>query len=266
MIIFAVSKEKVANKIIGYDIPVCMFGEILCFMHIIGCTITENCNRRILVTAVLVITVIIFYMIIVLRCFLRKKQMKEIENYVNNKLNIGNEEIIDFLKQQEEYYKEQIILINCELQRAYENIDTNKYKECVGNVIEDRKNKAKNKRIGISADFIIKEKSEIDIKDMMSILSNLMDNAIEGSENNSEEKRIISLWGEMDNNILRLEISNPYEKKLNLCNGEIITTKSDKKKHGLGLKIIKEIAEKYNLIMNISIDENIFKVSLESKN
>lgn len=96
--------------------------------------------------------------------------------------------------------------------------------------------------------------------DLTVILGNLIDNALEAvalvPENRFIDFRMNCLKG-----MLIIRVSNPYIKAINRENGKIITSKSDKKNHGMGLRNVNEALEKYNGTTEIETDENIFKIT-----
>lgn len=77
--------------------------------------------------------------------------------------------------------------------------------------------------------------------DLLSLLSNLFDNAIEASQKAETKEIVYKIECNEYNFIVR--VKNTFEES-SFNNFE--TTKSDKNKHGLGLNIIKEIVEKYH--------------------
>ena len=116
------------------------------------------------------------------------------------------------------------------------------------------------KKYGINIEFkidssILLKMEEIDICD---IFSNILDNSIETAKN--EENRNISLYLYKKTNYIIIKCENFYSNIEINQQGKFKTTKKDKNKHGHGLKIIQEIANKYNGEVNIKTDNNIFKI------
>lgn len=77
--------------------------------------------------------------------------------------------------------------------------------------------------------------------DLLSLLSNLFDNAIEASQKADIKEIVYNIECNEYNFIVR--VKNTYEES---CFNNFETTKNDKNKHGLGLNIIKEIVDKYH--------------------
>ena len=86
---------------------------------------------------------------------------------------------------------------------------------------------------------------EISDTDYCSLLGNMLDNAIEASQNNKESPEII-LEMVSTNTQLRIRVKNKIQKSILNTNPYLRTTKSVPKKHGYGISILKEIASRYD--------------------
>ena len=56
-----------------------------------------------------------------------------------------------------------------------------------------------------------------------------------------------------------MRIENSYL-NVNLVQGNFLTTKKDKKGHGLGLESVKEVVSKYDGVLQITCDNGVFIV------
>ena len=65
-----------------------------------------------------------------------------------------------------------------------------------------------------------------------------------------------------DRTAVLIRMSNLYDKILYGSNGEIITRKKDKKKHGLGLQTIKEIVNKHHGRLEIKTENRMFTITV----
>lgn len=101
---------------------------------------------------------------------------------------------------------------------------------------------------------------KINFFDLNIILGNLMDNAIEGTLN--AEKKIIMLSMELDRKVLYINIKNSYDQVVRIKDNKLMTRKSDKISHGIGLENIRIIVNKYNGQLDINYDENVFEVDI----
>lgn len=112
--------------------------------------------------------------------------------------------------------------------------------------------------------FRVNDLSEINVSDsdIVILLSNLLNNAIEASEE-CKEKRIIKVKMVYEDRTLILSVINSFTHILNINDGILSTTKKiDHEDHGIGLKNVIEIIEKYKGSYAINIDENEFEFSI----
>ena len=95
--------------------------------------------------------------------------------------------------------------------------------------------------------------------DIISIFSNLLNNAIEGSET-SEKKLIYVNIYKMNNNFVIIKIENSCDKQPIEENGFYKTTKISQGEHGIGLKSVVNALKQYNgdLRMEYDSGEKIF--------
>lgn len=96
--------------------------------------------------------------------------------------------------------------------------------------------------------------------DINTILGNLLENAIEAAAQTEEQKLEVSVG--YDKGILTIQIENSCQGELQKQNGSYITTKRDKKNHGIGLKSVKRIIDKYRGEMVIQEQEGSFLVKI----
>lgn len=81
--------------------------------------------------------------------------------------------------------------------------------------------------------------------DLSSIISNILDNAVEANLRMSESERYLSLKVFCYKNYLSVIVKNPYKHTLIKSKEFLLTDKQDKIHHGYGLKSIKSSVEKY---------------------
>lgn len=93
--------------------------------------------------------------------------------------------------------------------------------------------------------------------DLSILLSNLIDNAVEACNKNKISSR---LRVDIHNNgsYLCIKIRNTYDKEVHGEKLSLKTTKADKSSHGLGLRSVKDIVEKYSGSMNLYLKDNEF--------
>ena len=107
----------------------------------------------------------------------------------------------------------------------------------------------------------IPEDIDIDTFDMVIVIGNLMDNAIEALERT--EEKIFRLEMRYDKGIIYIITENSYNGEI-IKNGDtFVSTKTNEKgTHGIGLSNIKRIVSEHNGEIDIETDNNIFTVSI----
>lgn len=95
------------------------------------------------------------------------------------------------------------------------------------------------------------------------IIGNALDNAIEACKNTVLKDPLIKIFMKYVNNNLYINILNPFKGTITIDkNGRMVTSKQDKKSHGLGLKSIHSAVEKYNGIVEIENNNGFFKLNI----
>ena len=103
----------------------------------------------------------------------------------------------------------------------------------------------------------------MEVKDICNIFGNALDNAIESVLHISDkEKRLIHVTVSQLNNFVMIRIENYYENILKSDGENYLTTKSDTKSHGYGIKSIKYTADKYDGAVYINSDNNWFDLKI----
>lgn len=148
------------------------------------------------------------------------------------------------------------------------------YKFSTGNavtdvIINDKYCRAVNAGIICSVKFEYRETDTVSAFDLGIILNNLLDNAIEACEKLEEEKRHISLTLKRKRHFLLIEVENSFDGKLEWRDGESFpaTTKRDGRpgilpEHGIGLKNVRDVAERYLGSMDVKAEGEVFRVTV----
>lgn len=101
---------------------------------------------------------------------------------------------------------------------------------------------------------------KISDEDIVVILSNLLNNAIEACE--KCDKRVVKLkFVKEDGNIV-LSVKNTYQGSIAYEDGEIVTTKEEREEHGIGIKNIVDTIHKYDGTYTIRTKEQEFYFSI----
>ena len=103
----------------------------------------------------------------------------------------------------------------------------------------------------------------MDSMDICSIFGNALDNAIESAIKVEEkEKRLIHLTVSKVKSFIMIRIRNYYAGGVNYHEGDLVTTKKDKRFHGYGIKSIKHTATRYDGVVSINTENNWFELKI----
>lgn len=118
--------------------------------------------------------------------------------------------------------------------------------------------------IDFQADFIFPSNMNIDAFDLSIIINNALDNALEACKRQKEGKRTIELNAYQRENMFFIIIKNSFDGTLtrNKIDGRLMTTKTDSKNHGLGLRNIQVCAEKYYGKAETTVKEKEFELAV----
>lgn len=179
--------------------------------------------------------------------------LKNNHNRIQELRRLANEE---FMKVNKEEWKK----IDQEKIHAFvEDMQLTQINYCENKVIDallhNKITLAKSKHIQVHTQVIAPDHLKIKLLDLISLFSNLLDNAIEASEKSADPYLRIDCYPNKNYFVLKVVNSKRKEETVHLSNP--ISTKKDAKNHGLGLHIIKNIVEKYDGDMQI-YDEGHF--------
>lgn len=134
----------------------------------------------------------------------------------------------------------------------------------VDSLIKMKTEYAASKGIGIETKLYIPSDMNYDSLDLMILLGNLLDNAIEACERmkiETETKIVLKIGYKMTHLIIHIE--NPYngrDKQSGNSEESVMpqTIKENKKIHGIGMKNIKKVVEKYHGIIKWRSEQGMF--------
>ena len=131
----------------------------------------------------------------------------------------------------------------------------------IDSIINYKFQNAEKEHIKINTQIAVPSDIKIEIVDIITILGNLLDNAIEAVLL-LKDNRFITLKLVYSQERLIIRVSNSFDGIVKSMNGSIITTKADTANHGFGLGNVQKIAERYNGILKTDSSGNVFTVDV----
>lgn len=236
-----------------------LFFELTCYYKEFG--VSASWYRTMYIVSVVGILLCLFYMLfrIAAMAFRQNQILSDLQRQKEyfDQRSADDEELRRFRHD----YKNHMIVISA-LLAGGRTEEAAKYTESLG---ESVRNEAKKIRTGNpAADVLLNHKSaaaaENNIElhytgfiptncfedvDLCAVLSNLIDNAMEATEQCNSD-RIIKIEADLVREHFLLTVSNPYVSLKKDRNGNLKTTKADPLNHGIGMKNVARIADKYH--------------------
>ncbi len=182
-------------------------------------------------------------------------EMRKIHHDFNNHIqcmtiliqNQKNEDLIDYI---------------FALKEGYERIPTiiRTGNEIVDAVLNQKKVQAEQNHIDFQVKAVVSPDMKINSTDLSALLFNSLDNAIEANlKIANKDQRMIKINIAPKKGYLYIDVTNSMVTSKNFT---FQTSKSDKKTHGLGLKIMKNITKKYNGDIHHKIEDDVVILSI----
>ena len=131
----------------------------------------------------------------------------------------------------------------------------------IDSIINFKLKSAKEDEIGVSLDLFVPAVIDIETSDIVIILGNLLDNALDAVDKVVDKFINIHISYQIGNLLIRVENTFNGAVKVDKKRGELVTSK-DGNGHGYGLKNIHKSAEKYNRLVEVTYDDDLFVVEV----
>lgn len=131
----------------------------------------------------------------------------------------------------------------------------------VDGIINYKLAEAETNKIKVSYDIVLPETIKVQEDDMIVVLGNLLDNAIEAAKNMENERRL-ALRMEYDKGCVFLCVRNTYCHEIEEREGKFVTSKRDKELHGIGLQSVDSVIRRYGGMKEVSYNEKEFCVDI----
>lgn len=118
--------------------------------------------------------------------------------------------------------------------------------------------------VEVSTELQIPQNFKMEEKDISIILGNILDNAVDALKFDSTigEEKILEVVMKASEGKLFIKVCNSYSGKIKKNGYDFITTKKERRAHGIGLKNVQRIVSDYHGHMEIDYDGNLFSIML----
>ncbi|WP_438573789.1 GHKL domain-containing protein [Clostridium sp.] len=181
-----------------------------------------------------------------------QERVKTLYHDINN--HITN---INALQNNNEEVNKYINSINEEINR-FENINDSG-NILLNTILYEKNEQCKKYNINFTYDINFSKCDFMEMIDVTSIFSNLLDNGIEACNKiDDKEKRYINIRGTIVKKYFVVKCENSKINNINIKNNKLLTDKKDKYLHGIGIQSIKSSIKKYNGDLEINIEDDKF--------
>lgn len=196
---------------------------------------------------------------------MEEKQYQKTLRYLHETSNARHDfrqhiHVIEEYLQAAEYdkLKEYIAPISESVNRSHNVICKNQALDAIANHYDEA---AKSQEVTIYWNIKVGETLPIKESDMCAVMGNLIENAVKAATSLTGDDRLVNVRvGILQEETLVIAIDNPYRGTLTLDkNGFPIT---DKPNHGIGLRSVRNIVDRYKGSMEIETHNGIFNVSI----
>ena len=131
--------------------------------------------------------------------------------------------------------------------------------EAVDYLINSKIALAASQNIQVGTNIEFPRRTNIQSVDLVAILGNLLDNALEAIENEEDRFRFVNLTIRRINDMLVIKVENGCSAAPTEMNGSLQTSKADKTLHGWGLQSVRAAAERYDGTIETEYSDQIFR-------
>jgi len=141
---------------------------------------------------------------------------------------------------------------------AFNSIYSDSGNTAFDSIINYKLRNAKEKGITLEVDIAVPAKVGIEVIDVVTIIGNLLDNAINAVEKASDKRIVLKI--DFNKGRLIINTENTFNGEVDYEDGEVVSKKG--KGHGYGLKNIRKSADKYNGYLEIDYNDKWFFVDV----
>lgn len=132
--------------------------------------------------------------------------------------------------------------------------------ELLNYILNEKLSAAQQKRVHVKAEIKNLKFKKLTGVDFSALVGNILDNALNGAENSREKQMHITV--KKKRGYETVKVSNSIDCSVLQNNPTLETTKENRKVHGFGMAQVKSITEKYDGILDIWEENNMFHIQI----
>ena len=258
---FKLSGEISKKDFVYVCIPVCTNIVILMTVYCYAIDLSTNnkINNYIIVLISSLLMISSVFLIAIIYKILKDNKLKLEHTLIMEKISL---ECTYYMQVESNHEKEYVGNINLELNSMNNSFNTGN--KIVDIILSDKKSICIKNNINFECFLDLSKLDFVDMNDICIIFSNAIDNAIQACQKikTNSLKKFISIKVTYVNSFCVINIENSKINKILSKKGNIITDKKDKFHHGLGIKNIKNIVNKYDGEVSIKFDDEKFLLTI----
>lgn len=254
----------------GRELIISLSMALLCIMYVIAMAMYEIKSMHTIVVLYIVFAILlmlVFFVFYINKSIYEKEEL-EMKHYVYSMIERNMEQLEGRMAKEERYYVdsynwfvENMEEIYEEMLKLAEDVGSDTRALAIKEMMDRKKLLATELGIEIHCENVECVPKNILVYDIISIYSNLIDNAMRAVR--SVNDKYIEVITKMDGDKFCLRVSNMILSGAEITfdsNGNVQTSKEDKVNHGLGLKSVRSIVNKYGLHMDVRVLNGEFEV------
>lgn len=158
--------------------------------------------------------------------------------------------------------KNELIGYISNMEKALSNADelANTGNNAFDSILNFKLREAASNNVKVSLDLAIPNKLDFSSFDLVVLLGNLIDNAVQAAIG-VKDQSFIDVKIKYDKSRLIIKIKNSFNGIICRDGEKLLSTKADRSNRGIGLKNVRKIIDKYHGLINIGNDESVFSVT-----
>lgn len=130
-------------------------------------------------------------------------------------------------------------------------------------VLAELMEEAANKKIEISIKGVLPKETVLSIFELCTLFSNLTKNAIEACEKIDDgQKKEVEILISSYHEKVYMSVKNTVQGKVDIVDGKLMTTKTNKREHGFGSRTVEEIIDKYRGQVTYKCNDGVFEAEI----